>query len=162
MGENMQRKENLDSAKRIQPACGVNSLAKFSPYAYGIMRIIVGLLFACHGGQKILGFPPPAKIMTLDTLGTVGGYIELICGFLIALGLLTRVAAFIASGMMAVAYFMAHASGGFFPLINRGELAVVYCFLFLYIFFRGSGPFAIDNFIFKAPSETLAGTPRTL
>lgn len=111
------------------------------------MRIIVGLLFACHGGQKILGFPPAAKAMELDTLGMIGGYIELICGFLIALGLLARPAAFIASGMMAVAYFMAHARGGFFPIINHGESAVIYCFVFLYIFFRGGGMLSVDNVI---------------
>ncbi len=87
--------------------------------------------------------------MQLDALGMAGGYIELICGFLIALGLFTRPAAFLASGLMAVAYFMAHAKGGFFPIVNRGELAVLYCFLFLYMFFRGSGPLALDNLIFR-------------
>jgi putative oxidoreductase len=140
----------------------VNSLGKYSSYVYAILRIIVGLLFACHGGQKILGFPPSAKAMQLDTLGMVGGYIELICGFLIAFGLVTRPAAFLASGMMAVAYFMAHAGNGFFPIVNRGESAVLYCFLFLYIFFRGSGPFAVDNLIFRdaAPPEAVGGPAR--
>ena len=118
------------------------------------MRLIVGLLFACHGGQKILGFPPVAKAMQLDTLGTVGGYIELICGFLIALGLLTRFAAFIASGMMAVAYFMVHSKGGFFPIINRGELAVAYCFVFFFIFFYGGGKFSLDSLIWKQGTAT--------
>src|SRR5437763_15912434 len=102
----------------------MNSLKRYSDPVYCLMRLVVGLLFACHGGQKILGFPPVAKAMQLDTLGMVGGYIELICGFLIALGLFTSLAAFIASGMMAVAYFMVHAKGGFFPIINRGEPAV--------------------------------------
>jgi putative oxidoreductase len=140
----------------------VNSLGKYSSYVYAILRIILGLLFACHGGQKILGFPPPAKAMQLDTLGMVGGYIELICGFLIALGLLTRPAAFLASGMMAVAYFMAHAGNGFFPIINRGEPAVLYCFVFLYFFFRGGGPFAIDNLIFghRIPDGEVGGPAR--
>jgi putative oxidoreductase len=140
----------------------VNSLGKYSSYVHAILRIIVGLLFACHGGQKILGFPPSAKAMQLDTLGMVGGYIELICGFLIAFGLVTRPAAFLASGMMAVAYFMAHAGNGFFPIVNRGESAVLYCFLFLYIFFRGSGPFAVDNLIFRdaAPPEAVGGPAR--
>src|SRR3954462_14197272 len=82
----------------------MNSLKRFADPVYCLMRLVVGLLFACHGGRKLLGFPPVAKAMQLDTLGTVGGYIELICGSLIALGLLTRYAAFIASGMMAVAY----------------------------------------------------------
>ena len=118
------------------------------------MRLITVLLFACHGGQKILGFPPSARAMQLDTLGTIGGYIELICGFLIAFGLLTRFAAFIASGMMAVAYFMAHSSGGFFPIVNRGELAVVYCFVFLFIFFYGSGRLSLDAMLFKRAAPT--------
>ena len=117
------------------------------------MRLVVGLLFACHGGQKILGFPPAAKAMQLDTLGTIGGYIELICGFLIALGLFTHFAAFIASGMMAVAYFMVHAKGGFFPLINRGEAAVLYCFLFLFIFFYGPGWLSLDALIWRKKTE---------
>jgi putative oxidoreductase len=127
------------------------------------MRIVVGLLFACHGGQKILGFPPVQKAMQLDTLGTIGGYIELICGLLIALGLFTRPAAFIASGMMAVAYFMVHAKGGFFPIINRGEPAVVYCFVFLYIFARGGGPLSLDNMIWgrTVAPDAVGGPMRT-
>jgi putative oxidoreductase len=137
----------------------MNSLNRFTDPAYCVMRLIVGLLFACHGGQKILGYPPVAKAMSLDTLGMVGGYIELIGGFLIALGLLTRFAALIASGMMAVAYFKVHASGGFFPIINRGELAVAYCFVFLFIFFYGPGRWAVDALIKRgAPASP---TPTT-
>ena len=94
--------------------------------------------------------------MQLDTLGLVGGYIELICGFLIALGLFTRPAALLASGMMAVAYFTVHAKGGFFPIVNRGEPAVVYCFLFLYMFFRGGGPLSLDSMIWGVGRETAA------
>jgi|KBSMisStaDraftv2_1062788.scaffolds.fasta_scaffold995031_1 putative oxidoreductase len=132
----------------------MNSLKRFADPVYCLMRLIVGLLFACHGGQKILGFPPVAKAMQLDTLGTIGGYIELICGLLIALGLLTHFAAFIACGMMAVAYFMVHAKGGFFPIINRGEAAVLYCFVFFFIFFYGAGRFSLDALIFKRGSAT--------
>jgi putative oxidoreductase len=128
----------------------MNFLNRYSGTIFCIMRLVVGLLFACHGGQKILGFPPTSKPMTLDTLGLVGGYIELICGFLIALGLLTRPAAFLASGMMAVAYFMVHFSGGFFPIINRGESAVLYCFVFLFIFFHGPGCLSLDALIWKS------------
>ena len=131
----------------------MNSLKRFADPVYCIMRLVIGLLFACHGGQKILGFPPVAKAMQLDTLGTVGGYIELIGGFLIALGLFTRFAAFIACGMMAVAYFMVHAKGGFFPIINRGEPAVAYCFVFLYIFFYGGGRISLDALIWKPKVE---------
>lgn len=135
------------SARIAQPAAVNSTLGKYSGYAYAVMRIIVGLLFACHGGQKTLGFPPVAKAMQLDSLGLIGGYIELIAGLLIAFGLLTRAAAFIASGEMAVGYFMVHAHGGFFPIVNRGEPAVIYCFVFLYIFFHGAGPLSLDSMI---------------
>ncbi|MFL6531421.1 MAG: DoxX family protein [Chthoniobacterales bacterium] len=131
----------------------MNFLDRYAGTVYCIMRIVAGLLFACHGGQKILGFPPAAKAMQLDTLGMVGGYIELICGFLIALGLFTRVAAFLASGMMAVAYFMVHAKGGFFPLVNRGESAVLYCFVFLFICFYGPGWLSLDALIWRSKAE---------
>jgi putative oxidoreductase len=134
----------------------MNSLKRYSDPVYCLMRLIVGLLFACHGGQKILSYPPVAKAMQLDTLGTVGGYIELICGFLIAFGLLTSLAAFIASGMMAVAYFKVHMPGGFYPIINHGEAAVMYCFVFLYIFFYGGGRFSLDALIFKRTDPALA------
>ena len=134
----------------------MNSLKRYADPIYCLMRLVVGLLFACHGGQKILNFPPAAKAMQLDTLGMVGGYIELICGFLIALGLFTSIAAFIASGMMAVAYFKVHASGGFFPIINRGELAVAYCFVFLFIFLYGGGRLSLDALIFKRGAEAPA------
>ena len=132
----------------------MNSLKRYADPVYCIMRLVIGLLFACHGGQKILGFPPVQKAMQLDTLGTVGGYIELICGFLIALGLFTHLAAFLASGMMAVAYFKVHASGGFFPIINRGEAAVLYCFIFLYMFFYGGGRFSLDALIWNRATAT--------
>lgn len=132
----------------------MHALGRYADIVYCIMRIIVGLLFACHGSQKLLGFPPAARAMTLDRLGTVGGVIELVGGLLIAFGLLTRPAAFIASGMMAVAYFMAHASGGFFPIVNRGELAVVYCFVFLFIFFYGPGRWSLDALLFRNRAGT--------
>ena len=126
----------------------MNALNRYAGTVYCIMRLIVGLLFACHGGQKLLGFPPgghgPGQGIML-----LGAWLELVCGFLVAFGLLTRIAAFIASGEMAVAYFMAHAKGGFFPIVNHGEAAVFYCFVFLFIFFYGAGWLSLDALIFR-------------
>ncbi len=116
--------------------------SKLAGPIYGIMRIIVGLLFSCHGAQKlfgVLGGQGHAQGRVL-----VAGIIEFGCGLLIALGLFGALAAFLASGEMAVAYFTTHAPQGFWPIINRGELAVVYCFLFLYIAARGSGSLSVD------------------
>lgn len=121
------------------------------------MRIVVGLMFACHGLDKIFGtFHPKGE--ALPPLIVTGGWIEIVCGFLIVLGLLTRVAAFVASGEMAVAFFMVHAKNGLIPYLNKGELAVVYCFIFFYIFLRGAGRWSIDAMISKgkaaAPGTT--------
>jgi putative oxidoreductase len=132
----------------------MNALSRYADAVYCVMRLIVGLMLACHGGQKLLGFPPGGH--GVDTLGIVGGCIELVGGFLMAFGLLTRIAAFFASGEMAVAYFMVHAKGGFFPIQNRGELAVAYCFVFLFIFFYGPGRYALDTLIFRRTSATAA------
>jgi putative oxidoreductase len=126
------------------------------------MRIIVGLLFASHGAQKLFGMFGGKG----NAAGTMlfAGIIELAGGLLIALGLLTRPAAFVSSGLMAVAYFMAHAGSGWHPVMNKGELAVVYCFLFLYMFFRGAGPLSVDGLIggrnATAPDE-VGGPMRT-
>jgi putative oxidoreductase len=119
-------------------------LARFGPYAYAIMRIVVGLLFVCHGGQKVFGWfgGQPAPLMSL--LG-VAGIIELVLGALITIGFLTSYAAFIASGEMAVAYFMAHYPKSFWPLENQGEPAVLFCFVFLYIATQGAGIWSVDG-----------------
>ena len=139
----------------------MNSLKRFSDPVYCIMRIIVGLMFACHGAQKILGwFTPPGKPpQPLDTLGLVGGWIELVCGLLIAIGLLTSIVALIASGEMAVAFFMVHfhATGtGWVPIVNRGEAAVLYCWIFLFMFFYGAGRLSVDAMIRKPATATPA------
>ncbi len=126
------------------------------------MRLIVGLMFACHGGQKLLGFPPGGHGAG-SGLMLVGAWIELVCGFLIALGLITRPAAFIASGEMAVGYFMAHAGGAptgpaqFFPILNHGESAVLYCWIFLYVFFYGAGRWSLDALICRNKAAAPAG-----
>ncbi len=134
----------------------MNALNKYQDTVYSIMRLIVGLLFASHGGQKILGFPPGGHGGPEDMLGILGAWIELAGGLMVALGFLTRVAAFICSGEMAVAYFMVHVKGGFFPIVNHGESAVFYCFLFLFIFFYGSGGLSLDAMLFKKGSATPA------
>ena len=121
-------------------------------------------MFACHGGQKVLGFPPGGQGAG-EGIMLLGAWIELAGGLLIAFGLLTRVAAFIAAGEMAVAYFMVHAAGKalnhppstseqFFPLLNKGELAVVYCSIFLFIFFYGPGRWSIDSLIGRRAAQT--------
>jgi putative oxidoreductase len=127
----------------------MNSLDRYRDTVYCIMRLIVGLLFACHGGQKILGFPPGGHGNPEGALMIVGAWIELAGGLFVALGFLTRVAAFIAAGEMAVAYFMMHAPGGFFPIVNHGEAAVFYCFAFLFILFYGPGHLSLDAMLFK-------------
>ena len=111
-----------------------------------VLRIVAGLLFLEHGTQKMLHFPPEAAghYPVLATLAGLSGLIELIGGALIMVGLFTRVAAFICSGEMAVAYFMVHAHAGLYPIANKGELAVLYCFVFLYLVFAGGGSFGLD------------------
>ncbi|GGK56134.1 DoxX family protein [Rufibacter glacialis] len=120
-------------------------IGKYSPVFYALLRIVAGLMFAMHGTQKLFGWPGGSDPMPLASLMGVAGIIELVAGLLIALGLFTSWAAFIASGMMAVAYFMAHASQGWAPLLNQGELALLYCFLFLYMAAQGSGIWSVDN-----------------
>lgn len=115
------------------------------PYAYTALRIVAGFLFLCHGAQKLFGaFGGHTSHVPLML---AAGIIEFGAGVLILLGLFTRVAAFIASGQMAFAYFMAHGGLGqkFFPIVNGGELAVVYCFLFLFIACFGAGKFSVDR-----------------
>ena len=121
---------------------------------------MVALLFLEHGTQKLLGFPPGGHGPPEGTIMVLGAWIELVAGFLIAFGLITRIAAFVACGEMAVAYFMAHAPGGFFPIQNHGESAVFYCFAFLFIFFHGAGRWSIDALIGRGrAATTTAATP---
>ena len=111
---------------------------------YAALRIIVGLLFACHGAQKLFGVLG-GTIAIHRPLGLAAGLIEFVAGVLIALGFYVRAAAFLASGEMAVAYFMVCASQSFWPIANGGEMTVLYCFVFLYIFFHGSGRWSVDS-----------------
>src|SRR5258705_3334430 len=130
----------------------MNSLNRFADPFYCIMRLVVGLMFACHGLDKIFGaFTPKGE--ALPTLMLLGGWVEIVCGFLVAFGLLTRVAAFVASGEMAVAVFMMHAPKGLIPYVNKGELAVGYWFVVFYIFLRGCRSWSIDSIIGKGKAS---------
>jgi len=124
----------------------MNALNKFTDPVYCIMRLIVGLMLACHGAQLVLGMFGPASDKPMMQ---VGGWIQLVGGFLLAFGLLTRLAAFILSGEMAVAYFMFHAKQNYFPILNKGELAVFYCWVFLFMVFYGPGRWSIDALMGK-------------
>jgi len=114
----------------------------FSDLLYSLMRLIAGFLFACHGAQKLFGVLGGPQ-MIHNPMMLAAGIIEFVGGVLIALGVFTTFAAFIASGEMAFAYFMGHAPHGFWPILNHGELAVVYCFVFLYIASRGDGVWSL-------------------
>ena len=129
-----------------------DSLSRFQPHLLAALRIVAGLLFLTHGLAKLYGFPAGAEPgpMPLLSLMGVGAVIELVTGTLIALGLFTRPAAFIASGQMAVAYWMFHAPSGFHPIINQGELAALYSFVFLYFAAAGAGAFSLDGVRAKA------------
>jgi len=133
-------------------------LSRYEPYFYALLRIISGFLFLMHGTQKVLGFPakppnpaaqaaanttPPSEIMQM--LGSASGPLEIVFGLLILLGLFGSWAGFLASGMMAIAYFSAHQPRGIFPIQNAGEGAALFCFIFLYIAARGSGILSVDS-----------------
>jgi putative oxidoreductase len=122
-------------------------LDKYGSLILGVTRIVVGLLFLEHGAAKLLHFPvvPMFASGSLPPMILASGIIELVGGALVAAGLFSRVAAFVCSGQMAVAYFMVHFPQGFFPILNGGELAIVYCFVFLYLAAAGPGSFAVNN-----------------
>jgi putative oxidoreductase len=124
----------------------IETLAAWTPRALSVLRIVAGLLIIQHGMGKIIGFPAFAAYAKVQPLSLIGaaGFIELIGGALLVLGLFTQPAAFILSGEMAVAYFMSHAPKDFFPLVNGGTLAIMYCFTFLYLATAGAGPWSLD------------------
>ena len=127
------------------------NLTAWSPRVLSVLRIITALLFMEHGLMKLFHFPAPQPGVTdpLPTLLLAAAVIEIVGGGLIALGLFTRLAAFVCSGQMAVAYFTAHAPNGFYPALNMGEAAVLYCFVFLYLVFAGPGPWSLDAVVRK-------------
>ncbi len=123
--------------------------SKWDPHLLSVLRIAVALLFIEHGGEKLFDFPPSTREVSdsLSTLMLVAGVLEFFGGLLILFGLFTRPVAFLLSGEMAVAYFMVHASQGFFPLENRGELAALYSFVFLFLACAGGGRWSLDNLL---------------
>lgn len=120
-------------------------LSRWQPQLLAVLRIITALLFLEHGMMKLFHFPAPQMPGPLPTLLMVAAVIELVAGVLIAIGLFTRLAAFIASGEMAVAYFMGHFPKSFWPGINMGDAAILFCFVFLYIAAAGPGAWSIDG-----------------
>ena len=130
-------------------------IGRFTPQTFALLRVVSGLMFMMHGTQKILGWPPMEFKGPLPPIALAAGWIEIVGGFLILIGLFTGIVAFICSGEMAVAYFMGHAAkGGLNPLVNKGELAVLYCFIFLFIAAHGAGIWSIDSILRKRSPVT--------
>lgn len=124
-------------------------LDKWSPQILSLMRAVVGFLFVWHGTSKYFHYPMSMGDVQLFSLFGVAGVLEIVGGSLVCVGLFTKPAAFLLSGEMAVAYFMFHAPGGFFPLVNHGESAVLFCFAFLYLAAAGGGPISLDAMMGK-------------
>jgi putative oxidoreductase len=125
----------------------MQNLERYTPYALAVLRIVAAVIFMEHGTQKLLGFPstPEGGLPPAGSFMWVGGLIELVGGALLLLGLLTRPAAFIASGEMAVAYWMFHAPANPYPALNGGDAAILYCFIFLLFVFTGPGAWSVDG-----------------
>lgn len=128
---------------------GAAPFDRFAPYMLSILRIMVALLFLEHGMSRLFGFPSPLPTPHFFTMYWFAGMIEFCGSILVLLGLFTRPAAFIMSGEMASAYFVSHAPRGFFPILNSGDGAVLYCFVFLYLVFAGAGPLSLDALIWR-------------
>jgi putative oxidoreductase len=128
----------------------IASLHRFAPYVLSLLRIMAALLFLQHGLSKFFGFPSGnAPHFVLFDMEWFSAAIELVGGILVTLGLFTRVAALIMSGEMAVGYFLIHAPHSFYPYLNHGELAIMYCFVFLYLVFAGPGPWSLDALLWR-------------
>ena len=129
-------------------------LTRWTPRLSSVLRIVAAFLFMQHGTQKWLAFPVARATPTeLWTLSGAAGVLELGGGFLLLLGLYTRPVAFVLSGLMAFAYFIAHAPANFWPIVNRGELAALYCFVFLYLAAAGGGPWSADRWLRKSDGQ---------
>jgi putative oxidoreductase len=128
------------------------ALDRLAPYVLSILRIMTALLFLQHGLSKYFGFPQAMDPFPIFSLVWFAALIELLGGILVTLGLFTRIAAFIMAGQMAVGYFLFHAPRSFFPIVNHGDAAILYCFIFLYLVFAGAGPLSLDALIWKRRS----------
>ncbi len=137
---------HIDRTDALQSAArhSAHPIARYQPYVLSIVRIVVAVLFFEHGLSRLFGFPSPLPTPALFSVYWFAGAIELGGGALLTLGLFTRIAAFIMSGEMAFAYFLSHAPHGFFPILNRGDGAILYCFIFLYLAVAGAGPWSLD------------------
>ena len=121
-----------------------DTLARWAPRVLSMLRMVTALIFLLHGTQKLLGFPPHPNPAGITTLSWIAGLMELVGGPLLLLGLFTRPVAFLLSGEMAIAYWYAHAPRNLFPVLNGGDAAILYCFVFLYFLFAGPGPWSLD------------------
>jgi len=121
-----------------------DTLALWAPRVLSVLRIVAALIFLEHGTQKLLGFPPHPNPASITTMSWIAAWLELIGGSFLVLGLFTRPVAFLLAGEMAVAYWTAHAPRSVFPVLNQGDAAILYCFVFLYFVFSGPGPWSLD------------------
>lgn len=135
-------------------------LASWGPPMLALLRVVTALLFIEHGTAKLFGFPadPQMAGIKLFSLMGVAGLLEVVGGALILIGLFTRPTAFVLAGFMAVAYFMAHAPQSFYPMLNMGDAAILYCFIFLYLMVAGPGSWSIDSL--KSPEPVITTSPR--
>ncbi len=135
-------------------------LSSWTPLMLALLRIMTALLFIEHGTAKLFGFPadPQMAGVTLFSLMGLAGVLEVVGGALILIGLCTRPVAFVLAGFMAVAYFMAHAPQSFYPMLNMGDAAILYCFIFLYLMVAGPGSWSIDSL--KSPEPVITTSPR--
>ena len=120
-------------------------LERWQPQILSVLRIVTAFIFLLHGTQKYFGIPPTERVVEVLSLSGIAGIIEILCGLLILVGFQTRASAFLASGLMAFAYWIAHAPRDLFPTNNGGDAAILFCFVFLYLVFAGPGPWSIDH-----------------